>query len=112
MSTTGGPRACSACCGTDLRAGREVFDDRYGDPDLFVLMTCSTCGHIMTSPPLREADLPALYSTYYPRREESAAALRAQAARFGTAFGSFRRWIMGTDNQGQYLAKAGDVVLD
>jgi len=95
-----------------LQVGREVFDDRYGDPDLFHLVTCKACGHVMTAPPLTEADLPELYSTYYPRHEESAAAIKRQAAKFGGPLGALMRWAMGTDNQGQYVARTGDTVLD
>lgn len=107
-----GIRACAACGGSALQPGREVFDDRYGDPDLFHLVECRTCGHMMTAPPLSEADLPALYSTYYPRREQSAAAIKAQAARFNRSLGGLKRWLMGTYNQGQYRAEPGDLVLD
>src|SRR5690348_17312519 len=110
--TTPSVKACSACRGMHLAAGREVFDDRYGNPDLFQLVSCGDCGHIMTAPPLTEADLPKLYSTYYPRKDESAAAIRAQAARFGGTVDGLKRWLMGTDNQGQYLASPGDAVLD
>lgn len=92
--------------------GRTVFDDRYGDPDLFRLVTCDACGHIMTEPPLSEADLPALYSTYYPRREESVDGIRRQAAHLKRPLASILRWLMGTDNQGQYLVRPGDRVLD
>jgi len=92
--------------------GRGVYDDRYGDPDLFYLVTCTACGHVMTAPPLTEADLPMLYSTYYPRREESAVSIRREAAKFDRPFSALRRWAMGTDNQGQYEAHAGDLVLD
>jgi SAM-dependent methyltransferase len=104
--------ACVACKGGRLVAGRDVFDDRYGAPDLFRLVTCEDCGHLMTAPPLAESDLPDLYSTYYPRRDESVAAIQAQAARFDGAFAGLKRWLMGTDNQGQYLAKPGETILD
>jgi len=65
-----------------------------------------------TIPPLTEADLPALYSTYYPRRDVNYQDIDAEAAAVARPMAGFRRWLAGTDNQGHYSAKAGDRVLD
>lgn len=92
--------------------GREAFDDRYGAPELYRLVSCQDCDHVMTAPPLTEADLPGLYSTYYPRKVESAVSIQAQADRFGDTLAWLRRWLMGTDNQGHHLARFGETILD
>ena len=59
---------CPVCCGHDFSNNRKVYDDRYGYPDLFELVHCIHCNHLMTSPMLREDELPHLYGTYYPRK--------------------------------------------
>lgn len=89
-----------------------ISDDRYGCPGVFAIMRCSACGQMATWPPLRESDLPALYSTYYPRRTVDHAALAAEAARVVAPAARWRRWLHGTDNQGHYGARPGERVLD
>lgn len=90
----------------------EISDDRYGSPGTYSIERCVSCGHMSTSPRLTEADLPALYSTYYPRRSIDYAALEKEAAIVEKPFASFRRRLAGTNNQGHYLAKRGEKVLD
>jgi SAM-dependent methyltransferase len=89
-----------------------VYDDRYGCPDLFELVRCEGCDHLMTAPRLAESQLGDLYSTYYPRKEVVTADLVAEAKDVARPTARFRRWFEGTDNQGQYLARPGETVLD
>lgn len=103
---------CPICGGEGARAVRPVFDDRYGCPDLFELVRCEACDHLMTAPRLAENQLGDLYSTYYPRKEVVSANLVAEAAGVSGPLARFRRWFEGTDNQGQYLARQGETVLD
>ncbi|WP_207388086.1 class I SAM-dependent methyltransferase [Hylemonella gracilis] len=63
-------------------------------------------------PRLTEADLPALYSQYYPRRNIDFDLLEKESALVGKKHARFKRWLAGTDNQGHYLAKPGQRVLD
>ncbi len=63
-------------------------------------------------PLLSDGDLRALYGNYYPRREIDVAALLRQVAEPGSPHERLRRWILGTENQGQYAATPGMVVLD
>ena len=103
---------CPVCDGEDGLYLREAYDDRYGYPDLFSLVRCKTCGHLMTSPRLNENELPQLYGQYYPRENLPVEDAVAEAAKVGLFMSSLRRWWSGTDNQGQYSARAGDKMLD
>jgi 2-polyprenyl-3-methyl-5-hydroxy-6-metoxy-1,4-benzoquinol methylase len=100
-------------CGSDiLPLGCKVFDDRYGEPNLYQLARCYACGHVATAPRLQESDLPALYSTYYPRKKVAAVDVACEAAKASLAFAGLVRWWNGTDNQGQYGVRAGETMLD
>lgn len=103
---------CPVCEGSTFLPGAEVFDDRYGEPNRYQLARCGACGHIATAPRLRESDLPALYGTFYPRKSIGTADVAAEAAKVRHSFAGIRRWWSGTDNQGQYSARAGDTLLD
>jgi SAM-dependent methyltransferase len=103
---------CPVCVGHEFSNSREVFDDRYGHPDLFELVSCTRCGHLMTSPMLKEEDLPHLYGTYYPRKKLSIDSIVNESKKVGLNFSKFRRWWMGVDNQGQYSACSGEKMLD
>jgi len=104
--------ACPVCGGQKATASRTAFDDRYGQPDLFTLVRCDQCGHCMTSPRLGESDLGTLYGTYYPRKHVNVEDLRREARRAVTRLAPLRRWWMGTDNQGQYSVRPGELMLD
>lgn len=103
---------CPVCDGHHTSECRPIFDDRYGQPDPFSLVRCVQCGHQMTSPRLAEADLGDLYSAYYPRKHVDVGAIRQEAARVSEPFAKLRRWWTGTDNQGQYLVRSGELMLD
>lgn len=103
---------CPVCDGAAFAAGPAVFDDRYGEPNLYQLAHCSACGHMATAPRLREADLPVLYGTYYPRKRIGADDVAREASKATRAFAGFVRWWNGTDNQGQYSVRAGETLLD
>lgn len=106
------PILCPVCTAADVSILRETFDDRYGQPDLFTLVTCKGCGHVMTSPRLAETDLGLLYGTYYPRKHVKVTDIKRQADLSATYFAGLKRWWMGTDNQGQYSARRGESMLD
>lgn len=103
---------CPVCGGNAFAPGPEIYDDRYGEPNGYQLARCEGCGHTATAPRLRESDLPALYGTYYPRKNISADDVAYEAAKAGRPFAGLIRWWNGTDNQGQYSARAGENLLD
>ncbi len=103
---------CIACGSpTEVFIDR-IWDDRYGCPGVFSVRQCASCGQMVTTPRLTEADLPALYSRYYPRRNIDYDALESESALVGKKYARFKRWLAGTDNQGHYFAMPGQRVLD
>lgn len=103
---------CPVCEGATFLPGAEIFDDRYGEPNRYQLASCAACGHVATAPRLRESDLPGLYGTYYPRKSIGADDVAREAYKARRAFAGLVRWWNGTDNQGQYSARAGENLLD
>lgn len=103
---------CSICGGGLERYLDRMFDDRYGYLGYFRLDICPSCNLIETVPRLSEEDLPGLYGNYYPRRDIDIRGLKQQVGKPQTLRARWRRWLMGTDNQGQYFTKLGDTVLD
>ena len=89
-----------------------IWDDRYGCPGVFSVRQCTSCGQMVTTPRLTEGNLPTLYSQYYPRHNIDFDALESESALVGKRHARFKRWLAGTDNQGHYLAKPGQRVLD
>ena len=104
--------SCPVCCGVNVSPDQELIDDRYGHPEMFELVRCSDCGHLMTRPSLAESDLAHLYGTYYPRKNITSEQVTTEAAKVRRAFSRARRWWMGVDNQGQYSALPGEKMLD
>lgn len=103
---------CPVCEGATFSPGTEIFDDRYGEPNRYQLASCVSCGHVATAPRLRESDLPGLYGTYYPRKSIGADDVMREADKAKRALASLVRWWNGSDNQGQYSVRAGEVMLD
>lgn len=103
---------CPVCTSATSSICWNAFDDRYGHPGFFSIVRCDRCGHLMTAPRLQEQDLPALYGTYYPRKYVETEDLVQQAANASTLGARARRWWAGTDNQGQYLVRSGEKMLD
>ncbi len=89
-----------------------LSDDRYGYPGLFTLRRCHQCGLVETWPQLRNEELPALYSTYYPRRMIEVETLPLQLTDPESLWGRLRIWLAGTGNQGHHFARVGMRVLD
>jgi SAM-dependent methyltransferase len=103
---------CIACGAANQPYIDRIWDDRYGAPGTFSILRCAGCGQMVTSPLLSEDDLPALYSRYYPRRNIDFTALRKEADAVLVEGAARRRYLDGTDNQGHYLVKPSQRVLD
>ncbi len=103
---------CPVCGENNASFLWNAFDDRYGQPDLFKLIRCNNCSHIMTTPMPDEDKLSNLYGTYYPRKNITATQVKAEASKVIVRFSKLRRWWMGVDNQGQYAAQSGEKMLD
>jgi SAM-dependent methyltransferase len=105
-------KVCIACGSENQPYIDRIWDDRYGSPGIFSVLKCVSCDQMVTSPTLSEQDLPALYSRYYPRREVDFAALKKEADLVLLPDAERTRQRNGTDNQGHYLVKPGQRVLD
>jgi 2-polyprenyl-3-methyl-5-hydroxy-6-metoxy-1,4-benzoquinol methylase len=106
------PTACIACSGENQTYIDEIWDDRYGSPGKFSILKCVSCGQMVTSPLLAEADLPALYSRYYPRGNPDMVAIKREADAVLLPDAAQIRHRNGTDNQGHYFVQPGQKVLD
>lgn len=105
-------RNCSVCGSSKLEKVREIFDDRYGQPDLFSIIECGQCNHLMTSPRIEELSLGSLYGAYYPRKYTNTDDISASSKEAIGRFSRLLRWWLGVDNQGQYSVRSGEVMLD
>lgn len=103
---------CPVCDGHTFFLGEKIFDDRYGEPNCYRLSSCAACGHVATAPRLCDSDLPGLYSTYYPRKSISAGDVAREADKAKSALAGLVRWWNGTNNQGQYSVRSGEIMLD
>lgn len=103
---------CPVCDGQGFLPGAEVFDDRYGEPNRYRLARCARCAHLATAPRLNESALPALYGTYYPRKDMRPQDVVRGAQDVVARFARLRRWWRGVDNQGQYRVRPGEAMLD
>lgn len=104
--------SCPVCKGGLFLPSAEIFDDRYGESNRYQLARCVSCGHVATAPRLRESDLSALYGTFYPRKNIVANHVTLEAGKVTRPFAGLVRWWNGTDNQGQYSVRSGEVMLD
>ena len=56
-----------AVCSSSMRRGIRLFDDRYGYPGSYDLLSCTACGHRTLDAHPDAAQLTDLYTSYYPR---------------------------------------------
>lgn len=106
------PLVCPVCDRDDFILYKKMYDDRYGHPDLFDLVRCTNCRHLITTPLPSEKMLSDLYGKYYPRKNESINDVVTNAAKVGLIFNKVNRWLLGNNNQGQYRARPGEKMLD
>src|SRR5947199_10387486 len=94
---------CIACGSANEPYTERIWDDRYGSRGIFSILKCVNCGQMVTSPLLKEQDLRALYSRYYPRGDVDYAAIKREADLVLLPDADKARHRNGTDNQGHYL---------
>ncbi len=54
-------------CGGSLSAFKTLYDDRFGYPGMFTLLSCGECGHRSLDARFSAEELGELYTEYYPR---------------------------------------------
>ena len=60
---------CPVCDSRKFTLTNSVFDDRYGEPNLYYLARCIKCNHTSTYPRIKNESLKDLYSNYYPEKK-------------------------------------------
>ena len=103
---------CPVCNSNYFNIFKEVFDDRYGEPNKYNLARCIRCNHISTYPRLEQEELGALYSKYYPRKNINYKDILSKVKLNKNLFSRFLNWFQGINNLGQLYAKKNDQVLD
>lgn len=54
-------------CGNSLTFFKELYDDRFGYPGAFPILSCGKCGHKSLDAQFTKEELGKLYTDYYPR---------------------------------------------
>jgi SAM-dependent methyltransferase len=54
-------------CGGSLSPFKTLYDDRFGYPGMFTLLSCGACGHKSLEAQFTAEELGRLYTEYYPR---------------------------------------------
>ena len=103
---------CPICNNNNFKLGDSLFDDRYGEPNIYRLSECTKCKHICTFPRMEEKDLSDLYSNFYPRKEVNLKDIIRNSHKTTKRLSWIKRWLDGTNNQGQYFTKPRNYVLD
>ena len=103
---------CPICENFNFKNLFDLYDDRYGEPNLYSIKECKKCGHYCTFPRIKNENLSSLYGTFYPRKNIDPQCIVKEAKKESRKFAGLFRWIKGTNNQGQFYAKKDDFFLD
>ena len=103
---------CPVCKNYTFDTFKNVFDDRFGEPNQYKLAKCTSCNHISTFPRLKQQDLGKLYEKYYPRKYINHEQIFKKAKKDFSPFSNFLYWFKGINNQGHFYSKKGEMVLD
>ena len=103
---------CPVCNNFEFKKVFNLYDDRYGEPNLYTIKKCLKCGHYCTYPRIKNEELSYLYGNFYPRKNINIESLINEAKKEFNKFSRFFRWLNGTNNQGQFYAKKNDLFLD
>jgi 2-polyprenyl-3-methyl-5-hydroxy-6-metoxy-1,4-benzoquinol methylase len=98
---------CAICEGHCRLRLEGLYDDRYGYSGYFDLLECEHCGHRQLRAKFSNAELAALYSTYYPRRSFEPATFAAHREVAG-----LRAWLDGSASSAFRWVPPGVRVLD
>lgn len=90
----------------------DLFDDRYGYPGLFTVYRCPNCGFGQTVPELTGQELGNLYTNYYPRKDITAAGVKASMGSVTGPLFRWRSWWQGIDNTCHWHIQPNTTVLD
>ena len=103
---------CPICNNCEFKNIMRLFDDRYGEPNIYSISKCTKCNHLTTLPRIKNKDLSKLYSNFYPRKDLTANIILQEAKAENRKFSKILRWLNGTNNQGQFFIKKNQSMLD
>lgn len=98
---------CLICNNNSLATIFSIYDDRYGYPGEFALNSCQKCGHISLDCGFTSAELTALYTNYYPRKNLDVNSYRPHLEKFG-----FPSWFNGLRSSAFRWVPKNVTVLD
>ncbi len=75
---------------------KDMFDDRYGCPNVVDIYKCGRCQHCFCGPKLSPSEIGSLYEKYYGRKIE------IKLGAHLTLNSKIARWILGENNLGQF----------
>lgn len=103
---------CKICQHEVQLLHNDLFDDRYGYPGLYSVYVCSNCEFAQTIPEPTQEEMATLYTNYYPRKDITVDAVRANSTfRPGFLF-TLNCWLKGIRNTCHYHVQPGQRVLD
>ena len=103
---------CPICNNCEFNTFKEVFDDRYGEPNKYNLAKCLECKHIITFPRIESKNLGKLYEDFYPRNDLNYRDIIKRSNFKRNICFFVKNWFQGNNNQGHLHAKKGERVLD
>ncbi|MEQ8288821.1 MAG: class I SAM-dependent methyltransferase [Gammaproteobacteria bacterium] len=98
---------CPVCNAGNCQQRYWLFDDRYGYPDMFVLMQCPSCAHQFLQHNLQQEEIGSLYSNYYPRKH-----IQPEHVKALPPAKNFTAWINGTHSRPCYRVPEKISLLD
>jgi 2-polyprenyl-3-methyl-5-hydroxy-6-metoxy-1,4-benzoquinol methylase len=101
-------RACPVCSSSHTNVIDELWDDRFGQPDVFHLRYCVSCDFAFLEEVMTDEGVPSLYAAYY-QREESVDL--GSWRRGDSVVARAGRWLDGNCNP-VYGIATGERVLD
>tara|TARA_B100000989_G_C19484892_1_gene446949 strand:+ start:102 stop:1100 length:999 start_codon:yes stop_codon:yes gene_type:complete len=103
---------CPICNNCEFKQLSRLFDDRYGEPNIYSISKCTSCNHLITIPRIKNKDLSSLYGNFYPRKDLSPDRILQEAKAENSKFSKIIRWLKGTNNQGQFFIRKNQFMLD
>lgn len=101
-------KTCPICGSLQTMRLHDIWDDRFGQPDVFQLRECRPCRFVFLSTMVHPSEAGRLYAKYYARPVSEASRL---ASASNGCFARGVRWIDGNINPG-YTVGRGETVLD
>lgn len=99
---------CIICGSSTKLFVNNLFDDRYGAPDLYSVYKCKKCGFGRTDPVLPKNKIGEFYKKYYPLSNYKANNIKASAK----VWNKYLAWLIGIDNIAHWKIASNSNVLD